>query len=82
MLYSFIQDLVTPLTPSAPYTPISGVHQGVASLQPSPHHPPHSPRLGGVPRGTPLSSSPGRRHPEVDLRAELEKHKSSLNFED
>ncbi|KAK4308638.1 hypothetical protein Pmani_019674 [Petrolisthes manimaculis] len=76
------QDLVTPLTPSAPYTPISAVHQGVASLQPSPHHPPTSPRLRGVHLGTPPSSSPRYKHPEVDLRAELEKHKSSLNYED
>ncbi|XP_050708852.1 mitochondrial outer membrane protein SLC25A46-like isoform X1 [Eriocheir sinensis] len=77
-----VQDPVTPLAPSAPYTPISAVHPGVASLHSSPLHPSRH-QYGATPgnRKTPAYGTPGRR-PDVDLRAELEKHKSSLNYDD
>lgn len=76
------QDPVTPLAPSAPYTPIHAVHPGVASLHSSPLHPSRH-QYGATPgnRKTPAHGTPGRR-PDVDLRAELEKHKSSLNYDD
>lgn len=79
---TFIQDPVTPLAPSAPYTPISAVHPGVASLHSSPHHPSRSPYGGSPATKRPLGyASPGRRQ-DIDMRAELEKHKSSLTLDD
>ena len=80
MLLTVTQDPVTPLAPSAPYTPISAVHPGVASLHSSPLHPSRVP-YGGSPGSKRPYASPGRRQ-DVDLRAELEKHKSSLTLED
>lgn len=81
--FNIPQDLVAPLTPSAPYTPISAVHPGVASLHSSPLHTTRhgSPRQG--PRGIHASAaSSARRLQEVDLRAEIERHKNSLNLDD
>uniref|UniRef100_A0A0P4W212 Solute carrier family 25 member 46 n=1 Tax=Scylla olivacea TaxID=85551 RepID=A0A0P4W212_SCYOL len=77
-----VQDPVTPLAPSAPYTPISSVHPGVASLHSSPLHPSRPPYGSSPGSKRPLAyASPGRRQ-DVDLRAELEKHKSSLTLDD
>lgn len=77
-----VQDPVTPLAPSAPYTPISAVHPGMASLHSSPHHPSRSPYGGSPATKRPLGyASPGRRQ-DIDMRAELEKHKSSLTLDD
>ncbi|KAK8747544.1 hypothetical protein OTU49_016443 [Cherax quadricarinatus] len=87
------QNLVTPLTPSAPYTPISAVHPGVASLHSSPlttsYH--GSPRSGPFGAQSPVAGSrgfctyvspSGRRIDEVDLRAEMERHKISLSLDE
>lgn len=86
------QDLVAPLTPSAPYTPISAVHPGVASLHSSPLRTTRhgSPRQGphgfhaaaADSRMSSTYASPARRLQEVDMRAEIEKHKISLNLDD
>ena len=80
ILSTFSQDPVTPLAPSAPYTPISSVHPGVASLHSSPLHPSRS-LYGGSPGSKRGYASPGRRY-DVNLRAELEKHKNNLTLED
>ncbi|KAG0728418.1 Solute carrier family 25 member 46 [Chionoecetes opilio] len=76
-----IQDPVTPLAPSAPYTP-SSIHPGISSLHTSPLPPPRTPYGASPATRRPLGyGSPGRRQ-DVDMRAELEKHKSSLALDD
>lgn len=84
--------MVAPLTPSAPYTPISAVHPGVASLYSSPLNSSQhgSPRSGlfaarapvAGPRGPAVYVPPRDRLQEVDLRAEIEKHKMNLMQDD
>lgn len=88
------QDLVTPLTPSPPYSAATVMHKGVASL----HSSPLNASLHGSPkqmpygvsvappgagsRGSSVHASPALRHQNVDLRAEMEKHKINLSFDD
>ncbi|XP_068238161.1 mitochondrial outer membrane protein SLC25A46-like isoform X1 [Palaemon carinicauda] len=87
------QDLVAPLTPSAPYPPAAAMHKGIQSLHSSPLNTSHHSSPRQMPYGvniTPLSgsrgssshASPAHRLQNVDLRAEMEKHKMSLSFED
>lgn len=89
------QDLVGPLAPSAPYTPLQAVPPpGMAGLHSppltsSPRHHQGSPRQGlhGVGRGLVSggageTSSPARRLREFDVRAEMEKHKLNLSIDD
>ncbi|KAK7071696.1 hypothetical protein SK128_026186 [Halocaridina rubra] len=86
------QDIVAPLTPSAPYPPAAAMHKGITSLHSSPlnstsqHGSPKMPYgVSATPsgsRGSSLYSSPAHRLQNVDLRAEMEKHKMSLSFDD
>lgn len=89
------QDLVGPLAPSAPYTPLQAVPPpGMAGLHSppltsSPRHHQGSPRqaLHGASRGLVSggmgdTSSPARRPREFDVRAEMEKHKFNLSIDD
>lgn len=89
------QDLVGPLAPSAPYTPLQAVPPpGMAGLHSppltsSPRHHQGSPRqaLHGASRGVVSggmgdTSSPARRPREFDVRAEMEKHKFNLSIDD
>lgn len=88
MIHHHFQIHVAPLTPgAAPYTPISSLHGGIASLHSSPMHsarqrPQRHPQSGSVDLGdlsgyeySPLSSKDSH---DLDLRAEVDRHRANL----
>ncbi|RXG73112.1 Solute carrier family 25 member 46 [Armadillidium vulgare] len=83
------QSHVAPLTPGVPYPPVTAFHSGVSSLHSSPIHVarsrearnPHSGSvdlgdLSGMEYSSP-SPRPGASH-NIDVKAEIERHKANL----